>query len=83
MNCRHLLAKVASTLITRGYDEEDTVLTTGQHADQRKCSLYNTPITLSDTTMVKAIAIKVRVSISVTEHTFTKFSGDDEGADVK
>ena len=35
-------------------------------------TLYSAPITLSDTTTVKAIAIKDGVSSSVTEGTYTK-----------
>ena len=47
-------------------------------------TLYSAPITLSDTTTVKAIAIKDGVSSSVTSRTYTKTSGgggDDEGGD--
>ena len=47
-------------------------------------TLYSAPITLSDTTTVKAIAIKDGVSSSVTSRTYTKGSnsggsGDDSG----
>ena len=40
-------------------------------------TLYSTPISLSDTTTVKAIAIKDGVSSSVTERTYTKGDGND------
>ena len=44
-------------------------------------TLYSGPVTLSDTTTVKAIAIKDGVSSSVTSRTYTKGSnsGGDEG----
>ena len=46
-------------------------------------TLYSNPITLSDTTTVKAIAIKDGVSSSVTERTYTKSSGNgDESGDM-
>lgn len=41
-------------------------------------TLYSSVLTLSDTTTVKAIAIKDGVSSSVTTRTFTKGSGDGE-----
>ena len=42
-------------------------------------TLYSAPITLSDTTTVKAIAIKDEVSSSVTSRTYTKQSGNGGG----
>lgn len=42
-------------------------------------TLYSAPVTLSDTTTVKAIAIKDGVSSSVTSRTYTKTSGGDNG----
>lgn len=42
-------------------------------------TLYSAPVTLSDTTTVKAIAIKGGVSSSVTSRTYTKTSGGDNG----
>ena len=42
-------------------------------------TLYSAPVTLSDTTTVKAIAIKDGVSSSVTSRTYTKSSGGDNG----
>ena len=42
-------------------------------------TLYSSPITLSETTTVKAIAIKDGVSSSVTERTYTKSSGNSGG----
>lgn len=44
-------------------------------------SLYSAPVTLSDTTTVKAIAIKDGVSSSVTSRTYTKSAGN--GGDVE
>ena len=44
-------------------------------------SLYSSPVTLSDTTTVKAIAIKDGVSSSVTSRTYTKSAGN--GGDVE
>ena len=44
-------------------------------------TLYSAPITLSDTTTVKAIAIKDGVSSSVTSRTYTKSSGNAGGGD--
>ena len=47
-------------------------------------AVYSTPITLSDTTMVKAIAVKDGVSSSVTSRVYTKGGngggGDGEGS---
>lgn len=40
-------------------------------------TLYSTPVTLTDTTTVNAIAIKDGVSSSVTSRTYTKTSGGD------
>ena len=48
-------------------------------------SLYSTAISLSSTTIVKAIAIKDGVSSSVATKTFTKTSGgggEDDGGDA-
>ena len=42
-------------------------------------TLYSAPITLSDTTTVKALAIKDGVSSSVTSRTYTKQSGNGGG----
>jgi len=44
-------------------------------------TLYSAPVTLSDTTTVKAIAIKDGVSSSVTSRTYTKSAGN--GGDVE
>lgn len=44
-------------------------------------TLYSVPITLTETTVVKAIAIKDGVSSSVTSSTFTKNSGGSSGED--
>lgn len=44
-------------------------------------TLYSAPITLTETTVVKAIAIKDGVSSSVTSSTFTKSSGGSSGED--
>ena len=44
-------------------------------------TLYSAPVTLSDTTTVKAIAIKDGVSSSVTSRTYTKTSGGGDGSD--
>ncbi len=45
-------------------------------------TVYSAPITLSDTTTVKAIAIKDGVSSTVTSRTYTKQSGNGGGNDV-
>ena len=42
-------------------------------------TLYSAPVTLTDTTVVKAIAIKDGVSSSVTERTYTKQAGNGGG----
>lgn len=42
-------------------------------------TLYSAPVTLTDTTTIKAVAIKDGVSSSVTERTYTKGSGDNGG----
>ena len=44
-------------------------------------TLYSAPVTLSDTTTVKAIAIKDGVSSSVTSRTYTKQSGNGGGVE--
>ena len=44
-------------------------------------TLYSAPVTLSDTTTVKAIAIKDGVSSSVTSRTYTKSSGNGGGTE--
>ena len=44
-------------------------------------TLYSAPITLSDTTTVKAIAIKNGVSSTVTSRTYTKSAGNGGGGD--
>lgn len=44
-------------------------------------SLYSAPFSLSDTAIVKAIAIKDGVSSSVTTKAFTKNSGGNNGGD--
>ena len=41
-------------------------------------TLYSAPVTLTDTTVVKAIAVKDGVSSSVTERTYTKTSGGSD-----
>ena len=46
-------------------------------------TLYSAPVTLSDTTTVKAIAIKDGVSSSVTSRTYTKTSGGDNSGGVE
>ena len=46
-------------------------------------TLYSEALTLSDTTTVKAIAIKDGQSSSVASKTFTKGSGNDEGGDAE
>ncbi|MBO4487708.1 MAG: chitobiase/beta-hexosaminidase C-terminal domain-containing protein [Bacteroidaceae bacterium] len=43
---------------------------------------YSSALTLSDTTTVKAIAVKDNVSSSVASKTFTKGTGDGDGEDV-
>jgi hypothetical protein len=45
-------------------------------------TVYSAPITLSDTTTVKAIAIKDGVSSTVSSRTYTKQSGNGGGNDV-
>jgi len=45
-------------------------------------TLYSAPVTLTDTTTVKAIAIKDGVSSSVTSRTYTKGSGNGGGGDM-
>ena len=42
-------------------------------------TLYSAPVTLTDTAVVKAIAIKDGVSSSVTERTYTKQAGNGGG----
>ena len=42
-------------------------------------SLYSSPLTLTETTTVKAIAIKDGVTSSVTSHTYTKSAGNGGG----
>ena len=42
-------------------------------------TLYSAPVTLSETTTVKAIAIKDGVSSTVTSRTYTKQSGNSGG----
>ena len=44
-------------------------------------ALYTGPVTLSDTTTVKAIAIKDGVTSSVTSRTYTKSAGNGGGGD--
>jgi len=46
-------------------------------------TLYSAPITLSDTTTVKAIAIKDGVSSTVTSRTYTKSAGNGGGGEVE
>lgn len=46
-------------------------------------TLYSSPITLSDTTTVKAVAIKNGVSSSVTSRTYTKSAGNGGGGDTE
>jgi hypothetical protein len=44
-------------------------------------TLYSAPVTLTDTTTVKAVAVKDGVTSSVTERTYTKGSGGGDGTD--
>ena len=57
--------------------------TTDGSVPTAESTLYEGPITLSDTTTVKAIAIKDGVSSSVTSRTYTKGTnagGGDDGS---
>ncbi|MBR4536424.1 MAG: chitobiase/beta-hexosaminidase C-terminal domain-containing protein [Bacteroidales bacterium] len=61
-----------------GPAEAELRYTTDGSSSTAESTLYSEAFTLSDTTTVKAIAIKNGVSSSVTTQTFTKGSGESE-----
>ena len=69
-----------STEVTiTGPEDAEIRYTTDGTAPNAQSTLYDTAITLSDTTTVKAIAIKNGVSSEVTTKYFSKNSGDNGG----
>ena len=69
-----------STQVTMsGTDGASIYYTVDGSTPTSESTLYSSPITLSETTTVKAIAIKDGVSSSVTERTYTKSSGNSGG----
>ena len=56
--------------------------TTDGSAPTAESTLYSEPFTLSNTTTVKAIAIKDGVSSQVSTKSFTKGEDDDESGDT-
>jgi len=64
-----------------GPDDARVYYTTDGSTPTAESTLYSAAFSLSDTTTVKAIAIKDGVSSSVTTKTFTKSSGGGNGGD--
>lgn len=56
--------------------------TTNGSTPTASSTLYSAPVTLTETTTVKAIAIKNGVSSSVTERTYTKSAGNGGGEEL-
>ena len=64
-----------------GPDEAEIRYTTDGSTPTAESSLYSEALTLSDTTTVKAIAIKNGVSSEVSTKTFIKSSGNGDDLD--